>query len=80
METLIHSENDQRTGRLPVRISMEAKIAIYCAPHSFLKLVRIRFFTFSGRIYHTPCEGQDIEGSFFFIAAIGGVGPAEDLQ
>jgi hypothetical protein len=59
---------------------LEAKIAINCAPHSFLKLVRIRFLTFSSRIYQTFCDGQDIEGSFFLIAAIKDVWSAEYLQ
>ena len=56
---------------------MEAKIAIDCAPDSFLKLVRIRFPTFSSRIDHTLCYSQQIEGGFFHIAAIIGVGSAE---
>ena len=56
---------------------MEAKIAIYRAPHSFLKLLRIRFFAFSSSIYHTPCDSEEIENGFFPIAAIREVGSAE---
>ena len=33
---------------------------------SLVKLVCIRLLTFSGRIYHTPCAGQDIEGGFSY--------------
>ncbi len=59
---------------------MEAKIAIYCAPHSFLKLARIRFLTFPSRIYHTLCDSEDIENGFFQIAAMRGAGSAEYPQ
>jgi hypothetical protein len=69
---------------IPARVSMEAKIAIDCAPRSFsLTIVsRIGAHLFShALLLHLPgpCYCQNIEGSFFlaFVAGIRCVWPAE---